>query len=39
MADRIMVINNGRIQQIGTKDEVMPELLDSGETGCKYMKD
>lgn len=29
MADRIMVINNGRIQQIGTKDEVMPELLDS----------
>ena len=39
MADRIMVINNGRIQQIGTKDEVMPELLDSGEAGCKYMKD
>lgn len=38
MADRIMVINDGRIQQLGTKDEVMPELLD-GDAGCKYMKD
>ncbi|MDD3221446.1 MAG: ATP-binding cassette domain-containing protein [Clostridia bacterium] len=38
MADRIMVINDGRIQQLGSKDEVMPELLD-GDAGCKYMKD
>lgn len=38
MADRIMVINDGRIQQLGTKDEVMPELRD-GDAGCKYMKD
>lgn len=38
MADRIMVIDGGRIQKIGARDSVMPELLE-GETGCKYMKD
>lgn len=39
MADRIMVIRDGRIQQMGTKEEVMPMLLeDDGDAGCKYMK-
>lgn len=39
MADRIMVIRDGRVQQIGTKEEVMPLLLESdGDAGCKYMK-
>ena len=39
MADRIMVIRDGRVQQLGTKEEVMPLLLEGdGETGCKYMK-
>lgn len=39
MADRIMVIRDGRVQQLGTKEEVMPLLLeDDGEAGCKYMK-
>ncbi len=39
MADRIMVIRDGRIRQIGTKDEVMPLLLEGdGDGGCKYMK-
>ena len=39
MADRIMVIRDGRVQQIGTKAEVMPLLLEGdGDAGCKYMK-
>ncbi|HAP20324.1 MAG TPA: ABC transporter ATP-binding protein [Lachnospiraceae bacterium] len=39
MADRIMVIRDGRVQQIGTKEEVMPLLLEGdGDAGCKYMK-
>ena len=39
MADRIMVIHDGRVQQIGTKEEVMPLLLEGdGDAGCKYMK-
>ena len=39
MADRIMVIRAGRVQQIGTKEEVMPLLLEGdGDAGCKYMK-
>ena len=38
-ADRIMVIRDGRVQQIGTKEEVMPLLLEGdGDAGCKYMK-
>ena len=39
MADRIRVIRDGRIRQMGTKDEVMPLLLEGdGDGGCKYMK-
>ena len=39
MADRIMVSRGGRIRQMGTKDEVMPLLLEGeGDGGCKYMK-
>lgn len=39
MADRIMVIRDGRVQQIGTKEEVMPLLHEGdGDAGCKYMK-
>lgn len=39
MADRIMVIRDERVQQIGTKEEVMPLLLEGdGDAGCKYMK-
>lgn len=39
MADRIMVIKNGKVEKIGTKEEVMPELLEQeSESGCKYMK-
>lgn len=35
MADRIMVIDDGRITAIGNKDEVMPKLL-KREPSCKF---
>lgn len=41
MADRIMVIKDGKVDRIGTKEEVMPALLESesqAEASCKYMK-
>ena len=41
MADRIMVIKDGKVEKIGTKAEVMPELLAdeaNTEASCKYMK-
>ena len=39
MADRIMVIKDGKVEKIGTKAEVMPELVDQNdEVGCKYLK-
>ena len=39
MADRIMIIRDGKVEKIGTKEEVMPALLEGeGEAGCKYMK-
>ncbi len=37
IADKIVVIANGGISKIGTKDEIMPELL-SFSTGCRYTK-
>ena len=39
MADRIMVIRDGRIRQMGTNNEVMPLLLEGdGDGGCRYME-
>ena len=41
MADRIMVIKDGKVEQIGTREEVMPALIageDAAEASCKYMK-
>ena len=37
IADKIVVIADGRISKTGTKDEIMPELL-SFSTGCRYTK-
>ena len=37
MADRIMVIEDGRIKTIGPKDEVLPALLDKGPV-CTCME-
>ena len=38
MADRIMVVENGKIKTIGAKDEVLPKLLEShGVCTCRGM--
>lgn len=34
MADRIMVIEDGKIGAIGTKDEILPSLLSEGQCAC-----
>ena len=34
MADRIMVIENGKIGAIGTRDEILPSLLSEGQCAC-----
>ena len=38
IADKILVLKGGRIDKIGTKDEIMPTLL-GVETGCRYVKE
>ena len=35
IADKIVVIANGKIAAYGTKDEIMPELL-SAQAACKF---
>ena len=37
IADKIVIIADGRVSKIGTKEEIMPELL-SFSTGCRYTK-
>ncbi len=37
IADKIVVIADGKISKTGTKEEIMPELL-SFSTGCRYTK-
>ena len=37
IADKIVIIANGGVSKIGTKEEIMPELL-SFSTGCRYTK-
>lgn len=38
IADKILVLKAGKIDKIGTKDEIMPSLL-GVETGCRYVKE
>ena len=38
IADQIILMANGRIQKVGSKDEVMPELLGCGQP-CKTLTD
>ena len=33
MADRIMVIEDGKIKALGDREEILPTLLDSGDSG------
>ncbi|MBO5852987.1 MAG: ATP-binding cassette domain-containing protein [Clostridia bacterium] len=38
IADKILVLKAGKIDKIGTKDEIMPSLL-GVETGCRFVKE
>lgn len=38
IADEIVVIANGVIQQTGKKEEILPELLGGTKPGCKFFK-
>lgn len=38
IADRVVVIADGRVVKNGTREEILPELL-SANTGCKYFKE
>ena len=37
IADKIVIIADGKVSKVGTKDEILPELL-SYSTGCRYTK-
>lgn len=37
IADKIVVIANGEVAQVGTKDEILPELL-NGSGSCRFYK-
>ena len=38
IADKIFVLKAGKIDKVGTKDEIMPSLLGI-ESGCRYTKE
>lgn len=38
IADRVVVIADGSVQENGSRDEILPELL-NGATGCKFFKE
>lgn len=38
IADKILVLKQGKIDKIGTKDEIMPALL-GVESGCRYVRE
>ena len=38
IADKIFVLKAGKIDKVGTKDEIMPSLLGI-ETGCRFVKE
>ncbi len=39
IADKIIVIAAGELQQIGTKDEILPELLHASEPACRTLSE
>lgn len=39
IADRIVVVAGGQISAVGTKDEILPELLGKADSGCRYYKE
>ena len=38
IADKILVLRAGKIDKIGTKEEIMPSLLGI-DKGCRYIKE
>lgn len=38
IADRIIVIADGKIKESGTRDEIMPSVL-GGDTTCQMLKE
>ena len=38
IADKILVLKQGKIDKIGTKDEIMPALLGI-DSGCRYVRE
>lgn len=39
IADQIVVIADGMVQQTGKKEEILPELLNNTAGGCKFYRD
>ncbi|MBR7161698.1 MAG: ABC transporter ATP-binding protein, partial [Clostridia bacterium] len=39
IADKIVVVANGEIAQIGTRDEVLPALLGKANAACPTLSD
>jgi len=37
IADKIILLNAGEIDKIGTKEEIMPSLLHTASSGCRYI--
>ena len=38
IADKIIVIANGKVDKIGTRDEILPEMMDSSGI-CRVLAD
>ena len=38
MADRVMVIEDGRVAGIGKREDILPQLMQEGPSCCAYLK-
>ena len=39
IADKIIVLGGGNVKKAGTKDEILPEILGTVDSGCKVLAD
>ena len=39
IADKIIVLGGGNVKKVGTKDEILPEILGTVDSGCKVLAD
>jgi Fe-S cluster assembly ATP-binding protein len=39
IADEVVLVEKGRVKQIGKKDEILPELLSSTSRACSRVKE